>query len=695
MRRTLTLLLVSLAGPPVPALAEPATRPPLTVTANLADGRWLKPSDPLELTFSRPLDPQTERVAITIGRTDWTGLFVQSGPVLRYQQGPIPLPSGEAPVTVYHVNGPDGWRSIGEFTLRVLTPRGFERAETLPAVGFENKGQVAEGHSEGAPVPARSTFQDATLNLGLKTTHVRNGVTTTSQVNVLGVSHLPEALRFQIEGDEAPRLDLADYLVDVEARHAKLSLGHLLFTAHRHLMPRFASRGLGVKLRGGRADLTIAAVNGNSIVGFDNPFGVGTRENRLQLATLGVELAKQPGAARVEALVVTGRRQAATGFTQGQVNDVERGGGVSVRFASTPVNSRLRLDMGLARSRFQATADPLLARSASLVPLRTRTSDAAYLDVGYDLVRPGGETKPRPTRLSTAYRFERVDPLFRPIGSPEAVRADLLLHTAELSGGWGAVLGQVAHTWSHDNLGRVASLLRTDTGLTAANLAVPLGSLRTGSAPPSSWWPLVTWTLNRTAQVGGPLPENGGFASLTQVPDQRNTLNTLRSEWTFTRWRAGYALSQSLVDNRQPDRERADFDTLSQTGTLGVTVGTVLDLGLEVGRERATSLEARNTAVTRRIGVNGSWRPTSLATMTFAASRTSLRDPSASLSDVNDVMLEAAHSIPLPRLAGSRPRARLFARWTWQSADVLQVLFGSSQVHDNWALATGLSLSVF
>jgi hypothetical protein len=107
------------------------------------------------------------------------------------------------------------------------------------------------------------------------------------------------------------------------------------------------------------------------------------------------------------------------------------------------------------------------------------------------------------------------------------------------------------------------------------------------------------------------------------------------------------------------------------------------------------SVEAGASAVTRRVGLNGSWRPTGRASVTLAATRTLLRDPAAGDSDVDDVMIEVSHAIPMPRLGGTRPRARVFTRWTWQSADVVQILFGTTAARDNWALATGLSLSVF
>ena len=674
-----------------PARGEPA---PLTVSANLADGRWLTPGDPLELTLSRPL-AGAERLVVTIGRTDWTALFEANGTMLRYQPGPVALPKGQSPVAVFRVTASQGWQPIGQFSLRVLTPRGFERSETAPAVGFESKGQVAEAHAGAAPAPPRETFQDATATLGMRTAHVRNGITATSQVNLLGVSHGPEALRFQTEGQAAPRLDLADYLVDVESRRTKVSLGHLLFTSHRHLMPRFASRGVSARLRAGRADVTVAALNGNSIVGFDNLLGLGTSNNRLRVASLGAELARMAGAARVEALVVSGTRQARGGFTQGQINDVERGHGASLRFASAVPGSRFRFDAGVARNRFEAPGDPQLAQGAALVPLRARSSDAAYVDTGYELLRPGVGAGKRPGRLVAAYRFERVEPLFRPVGASDAVRADVLQHTAEVSGGWGAVLGQVAHTWSHDNLGRIASLLTTDTATTSGNVALPLGALRARSTPASAWWPVVAYTVSRTSQVGGLLPANGGFASDAQVPDQASTLQTLRSDWTFARVRLGYAAASTLVDNRQPDRERADFDTLSHVGSLGLTAGTALDFGFEVGHERVRSVEAGSRALTRRVALNGSWRPTRRATLAVAATRTWLRDPAASQSDIDDVMLEGSHLIAMPRLGGSRPRARAFVRWTWQSADIAQILFGTTQDRRNWTLATGLSLRVF
>ena len=677
----------TLASTLVVLSAPAAAAESLTATSNLADGRWVGRDHRVEITLNRTLDPAGERVAVMIGDADWTDLFTSAPASLAYRPGPLPLPAGESLLVAYVVSRTNGWNEIGRWTLRVLTPAGFERVELAPKLDVANKGQLAED-LRGSTNAARGTFQDFTLNIGLRTLHARNGVFST-QVNVVGVSNRQEALRFGRTPHAAPRLDLADYLVSAEGKRARLAAGHMTFNPQRHLVSAFSSRGLSGTFRVPRIDLTAAAVNATAIVGFSNVLGVATPEHRVGLLSAAGELGARPGTARVEATAVRGARLPLSGFTQGQINDAETSRGGAVRFLSASAGGRLRVDAGAAWSRFVNVNDPLLSQGVSLVSARERTRAAEYADVGMDLLH--GVRLWKPLSLTASYRFERVEPLYRSISAP-GVRADLLSNTAELNATLDQISAQISHSSSHDNLGKVSSLLTTDTETTNAVVTIPAWMFRDGGEP-AVWLPLVSVTFSRILQAGRGIPANGGFADASQVPNQISGNRVVQAAWNGSQWRAVYALNQTVQDNRQPGREQADFVTFVHQITLGRELQRVLDVSVDLALERATNREVQRTGRTRRLGLNSRWRIARLSTLTAVVSRTSMREPATSRNDSLDANVQFLQRVPLPGLL--RREAQFFIRSTWQSNDFADLLFGATQARRSWILNSGVTVKLF
>ncbi len=203
---------------------------------------------------------------------------------------------------------------------------------------------------------------------------------------------------------------------------------------------------------------------------------------------------------------MSGTRQARGGFTQGQINDVERGHGASLRFASAMPGSRFRFDAGVARNRFEAPGDPQLAQGAALVPLRARSSDAAYVDAGYELLRPGGG----PARGRAGSSPPTGSSGWSRCSAPWAPRtrcAPTCCCTRRKSRAGGARCSD-----------RPPTPGRTTTSVASRRSSRPTprrrpgtsrchwAPLRARSTPASAWWPVVAYTVNRTSQVGGPLP---------------------------------------------------------------------------------------------------------------------------------------------------------------------------------------------
>ena len=123
-----------------------------------------------------------------------------------------------------------------------------------------------------------------------------------TQFDFAGSTFQPEALRFGTLGKEAPQIDLSSYLVQLQLGRAKIAIGHTSFGSSRHLINSFFSRGITLTVPiTKRFDFSVAAMNGTSVVGYDNFFGLGKSKHQLQSATIGVELIpKRPGGLRLE-----------------------------------------------------------------------------------------------------------------------------------------------------------------------------------------------------------------------------------------------------------------------------------------------------------------------------------------------------------------------------------------------------------
>lgn len=668
---------------------------PLRARLDWADDRVIRPGERVDIRLSRLLSATDGRIAVVIGDVDWTGLFVLDGQIFSYRGGPAPLPQGHSELTVFLVTAPNTWRQIASLTLHVVTGPGATQRKLTPSADLANLGQVVERHRPDSNTPARATFQDFTSHVGFRSEHVRNAISMRTQTTLLGASNQRQALRFGTAGLDAPQVDLSDYAWTVEGRRFSAALGNATFNMSRHLVTNFATRGVSATLRYQPVSFTVAAMNGQSIVGFDNFLGVSTSQNRVGLAVVGADLLpSRPGGARVEASLVGGEHLTPSGFTQGRVTDVLRSRGGGVRFVGSDRTRRLRLDTGFARSWSVNPTDPSLAQGFDIVAVHPRTSNADYVDLDYDVVKTGDAARRVPVLLTGTYRFERVDPFFTSVAAPQGVRSDLLQNVATVSAIVGKLTGQLSQTWSHDNLGRVASLLRTDSRLLTANVSAPTGTLGQSSRA-AVWWPVVSYLLNRSSQVGQGVPDNGGFASVSQVPDQLNAVHTLRADWNFARWRIGYAVNRSLQDNRQPGREASDFETLVQQLAFTLTPAPRADIGLTIGRDRASNLEFQQESRTTRAGMTLNWQVGVHHALNAIVNRTQVRDVSAGPKDITDANLQYSYSFTFGSQGITRPRLQLFARGAWQSSDALNLFVGLPDNLRSWSLSSGATFTLF
>jgi hypothetical protein len=679
---------------PAPLSAQGHSDSALSVTTTFE--KPVQVDEPIEVRLNRPLDPATERLAVIIGQTDWSGLLVSTdrGAILRRTS--IPLPVGEHDLQLYLVSPSNEWIPLGSYRLKVISAAATPaRPEFDPTFQVTNKGQVAEGHRSTGP-PPRATFQDFGLNGAIHTAMAGGGWTTRMQMSVLGVSNRKEALRVRDQPETAPLVDLADYLISTERDHITISLGHVTFGRHPQLFNAFASRGVTAAVRlGSRADVALSALHGSSIVGWDHVLGFERREHRVFGATVGLEMfPTRPGGLRLEGSWMDGRRLPLTGFNQGRIDDTERSRGGGVRLVATDVSRRFRADAGYARSTFLNPNDALRAQGSTAAPLPQATRGARYVDLSYAVVHEKPVGRATRANLLAGYRHERVDPQYGSVAAD--LKSDLSRQAFDVRGNVGAATMQAAYTQARDNLDGLAALVKTVTRAIQFNAAAPLSALFPASASANSrWWPMATYMLNRIHQRGTGL-QPGPASPAVQLPDQIATDQVLSFDWYTDRWRIGYHVNRTLQDNRQTDSDATDLVHLAQNITVDLTAGPRLGLQMAVGLERAENTKLARVDSTKRVGLNGIWRITPGTVLTSLFSTTVFED-SGKTTDAGDVEfnLEISKTVPL---FGTRPgsrHAQLFVRYSRQAGHRIDRVFALDDSQRRWTCNTGFNVTLF
>jgi hypothetical protein len=371
-----------------------------------------------------------------------------------------------------------------------------------------------------------------------------------------------------------------------------------------------------------RFDFSLAAMNGTSIVGYGNFFGLGKRRHQLIAATLGLEfLPKRPGGFRLESSAMQGWFQPVSGFNQGSVNDAERSKGIGFRVLATDASQRFRLETGFTRSQFFNPADALLNQGQQTLDVRPLWRNARYLDTAYDLFKDFAITKEKKLNLTVNFKHERVDPLFKSLGA--STQADKIQNEFLVNGSLGEVTAQYAHQRFNDNLAGIPSILKSNTRLHTLSVSVPMASLFGTPEKPARLLPTASYNFNRTYQFGAAIPVNGGFEfDLASIPDQISTNQGVSADWQFEKWKLGYRFNRSFQNNRQAGNADADLSNMTNGFTVGITPAPTIDLNVDFNADSAGDKLARATNRTWSVAPNVNWRMNQkmsiAATMSFA-----------------------------------------------------------------------------
>ncbi|NLG75279.1 MAG: hypothetical protein GX535_03505 [Xanthomonadaceae bacterium] len=676
-----------------PAFAQ---QPGAELSVHLESGadEWRPRDASIRLTPSRPLQPDEGRFAVLIGATDLTDLFEWYDRSLVYQPRAMLLPPGENELAVFVVT-PDGeWREAARMTLRVLTDRGFEQASFAPQLDAQGTSTLDHRFEpEGAGVPPSD---DASMNLMLNGTLVKNDWRFAARIHTLGVSEREKALRYGDEGDEAPLVDLSDYSLRIdrpEDQRTYFELGHVTHGQHRHLMPGFASRGaiFGAPIGAGGA-ARFAALSGTSIVGWNNITGLARSDHRILSAGLGWQLVPtRPGALSIDVDYLDGSLLPRSAFNAGTITDAETSQSWGVRAAGSTESGRLRFDAGFARSRFHNPFDPTLAFDLDVVPVREEERDARYVDLYWDAVQNRFVGR-HAASLSFALRHERIDPQYRTVAA--FLQSDIDQNVIEMTGLLGPLQLQLAHARAEDNLDDLPSVLTTKTRRSNAGLGLALSSLFVETNALTRWLPILSYNFDRTHQFGTGVPINSGFNE-SHVPDQVSARHGASASWQGNAWMFGYRVEFSEQDNRQPGREQADFEHRLHGANLSLSLLEGLDVNFDVSFERSYSVEALRFDRNRNYGFGLAWNITKALHFAGSVALTeSFDQPRTNENESTSLDLNLSYRLHWKTSEGRGVGGQIFVRYSDLDFSAYDRLFGFDSSNRTRIVIGGINFSM-
>jgi hypothetical protein len=702
---------------------------------------WIARDAPLEVTLGRLPDASEGRIAMFLGHVDLTGRLETEGARLLYRPGSSgpPFDGGPAELGLFLVT-PDGeWKILASRPVRVLYEGGFKEAQIEPRLDVSVEAQLTEHHSDDRGSPLRNKFLRTTLGAGLRTRHVLADDTIIRTNGSVVASNFQEgALRFETEGKSAPRIDLADYLVELERGDGLLQLGHFEFGDHRHLLDRVPTRGvrLGLQLHD-RVDVEVGAFSGNRPVGFDNLAGVDQRDNRIYAGRLGIDLVRREDSSlRLEATWLSGRVSTREDFNEASLRDVESSHAWGFRLLGDGLSGRVRTDLSFARSTFDNPRDDRLRLlGIPNVETDTVTQNARYGEAAIDLLRSYPLTATRPVTWTVFASHEQIDPQFKSLGAFTFSDTRTNLIGTYLEVGGVSLFAQKSFTT--DNLDNLDNLLKTKRRDTRVSVILPLATLIGGYDRPWPWLPTVTWDFDRVHDLADNFPVGAGFSDPTQLPDQVTIRHDTGLTWNFARGAVDYRYSTIDQDFRvlawNPFFLVFDQGAFRECVAVDRSLCPALDPALRATAERARDLSEKVHSLafslepheqifigggvswargeSRRARSDGSlghlehrtlsvdlaidwnFRPEwTLSTSGLWLRDTDSRDLAKLRSTVFDVQLARQFTW---EVAGQRFPARVFARLNWSSTRLDDAFQAVRSRPAQWALVIGFNLSLF
>ncbi len=685
-----------LAATSISALAE------IELNVNKNDRGWVSAKDLIELRIIEAESASISGVVrIFVGLEDITPLFVEHLPgKYRKPRGTLALPAGVQEIIVYRVAAENQWQEIGRAPLQVLTRTGLERLEVTPRIDVSSDSLVNEGVSGDAFPPERDRFNDLSMDGGFDIA----GETGNSQFNInanfVGTSYRPEALRFAEKADDAPKVDLVDYLATFSNGDASLEIGHISYGNNPLLLDQFGTRGVKASYRvNSLFDISLSAQNGTEIVGSEKILGLNSGDHRVAGATIGIEVFPEtPGRLRTEITYMSASILAVNDFDAGEVPDAEKSDGLGLRVMGNAFSGRLRGDASIARASYTNPVDPFLNFGIDdLVPVEETTNNAWRTDIGYDIINDYTLGESTPVALTADYSYEKISPEYRTIGA--FPNADRLGQTLAFSAILGSVSAQLLAAESEDNLDNIATILKTRTRTNTFNVELPLPDIL-GNIETTNYWPNVSLNKERIRQfvINDPDQALSDFNDASHLPDQVSDIDSANLSWYHNKWNFSYDVSRSSEDNRQAGRENADFETTNHSFIFGVSPLDSMAVEFSLGRNVIKDLENDLRSNQKIAGLLFNWQFLRQWALVFNVENSRENDLQSSVENTKNSSFsgdaQISYQFELPAGAKKLP-GQIFVRYAKQRNDFRDNIFDFDINSANWSFNTGISISLF
>lgn len=673
-------------------------------------GKELVSDDKLEIQLNQSLPANQGTIAFILNQTDLTPLFIAESNTFSYTPKFYQLPVGENKLTVYLVNPQGEWNLLKEFSLQVAekktkTDENAKIKETskteiefTPTVSLNLKGQNQTLTFPREAVPERNPFTDLAGQGTFSLKVSRRGWSFSNQFDFAGSSFKQESLRFGELGEKASQIDLSSYLVELSKGRFKANFGHVSFGSNRHLINSFSSRGVSVTVPVGKQnEVSFAAMNGTSIVGFDNFIGITRGKHSVLSASFAREFIKEnPGGLRTEFTVFRGSILPLTNFNQGEVNDAEKSFGFGFKAIGNSFKERLRYEVGFTRSRFINPADKLLEQDFTVTKIKELWRMARYAEASFDFIQDLKLWKEKSLKLTGTFRHEEIQPLFRSIGA--STQADRRQNQFEIMGNFGEMNFTYGNLRDRDNLGDIVSILKTLNRRQNTIFSLPLNSFFSPDKP-KKWLPQISYSYDYVHQFGAFLPVNGEFADVSQVPNQYTHNQTFNAVWQLSdKFNFNYRYNRAFQDNRQIGRDRADFRSLVNSVSVGTKPLSSLDFDIELAREDSQNLEQPRTDQTFRLGTRLTWRTPFIKNSTFNANLSAtLAGDTNNFTDSRNAEFDIqwAYKFGFGSKKFKKTEAQFFIRYANRYGNTIDRIFFVNNFNKTQGFNFGLNFNIF
>ena len=665
--------------------------------SSLSPDAWLRQTDRIRVVLDNQVTSNEGELRFILNKTDLTSLFRQRKPLeYEYDSDVYPLPEGTTELVVYLVDLQGQWQEIARFPVQVKTKMGFKESAINPNINLNIKSELDNRYTGNSVAPARQKETDMTTRIGLNSSSSDDDFQLATNFNLLGVSHIQEALRYSEKGLDAEKLDLSDYIIELKKGNYDFSMGHISYGNNRYLLSNMGSRGLSYRgqLGAGKSfDFSLATMNGTNIVGYNNITGLSSNDHRISATTLGYEFNnRRPGALRAEIMYMDASKQSVNNFDAGEVPDAETSRGVGLKLTGVNESGSLQGMLTWARSNYLNPNDPKLSQGSAIVEVTESKDDARYAELSYEFYRSEPDEHGRTYKVAANVSHEYVDPLYKSLGA--FAGADTQTSKLGFSFQLGSINLQLNSLRSEDNVDDVSTILKTKTDTDSVSLLIPLKQLFSEQSKQNNWLPDLQVQYNQVHQYGENLPPT--FDPATHIPDQLSTNKTLGLNWSAEKISFSYNYSVSRQDNRQPGRALADFRNENHGVSISYRFNDALDITLGITKVDALDVENNLINYDDNYSFGFNWRMTEK--LGLSANYSEATGTNSQLTSGRDGVTGQAQlnwQFELPGLSGKKVPGQIFINYAMQDNRNFDNVFNVQNNAKSWTLNAGLNISLF